>query len=78
MMWPMLLHIFRMYVSIESNMHLNFEIVVVQLTIQSNMHANFEVDVLQLKTMRSNFMNIIKHKDCSISEYNNLENGRTL
>ena len=59
-------------------MHLNFEIVVVQLTIQPNMHANFEVDVLQLKTMRSNFMNIIKHKDCGISEYDNLENGRTL
>ena len=74
----MLLHLLRMYLSIGSNMHLNFEIVVVQLTIQSNMHANFEVDVLQLKTMRSNFMNIIKHKDCSISEYDNLENGRTL
>jgi len=74
----MLLHLLRMYLSIESNMHLNFEIVVVQLTIQSNMHANFEVDVLQHKTMRSNFMNIIKHKDCSISEYDNLENGRTL
>ena len=74
----MLLHLLRMYLSIESNMHLNFEIVVVQLTIQSNMYANFEVDVLQLKTMRSNFMNIIKHKDCSISEYDNLENGRTL
>ena len=74
----MLLHILRMYLSIESNTHLNFEIVVFQLTIQSNMHANFEVAVLQLKIMRSNFMNIIKHKDCSISEYDNLENGRTL
>ena len=67
-----------MYLSIESNMYLNFEVVAIQLTIQSNMHANFEVAVLQLKTMRSNFMNIIKHKDCNISEYNNLENGRTL
>ena len=74
----MLLHILRMYLSIESNMYLNFEVLAIQLTIQSKMHANFEVAVLQLKTMRTNFMNIIKHKDCSISEYNNLENGRTL
>ena len=59
-------------------MYLNFEVLAIQLTIQSKMHANFEVAVLQLKIMRSNFMNIIKHKDCSISEYNNLENGRTL
>jgi len=67
-----------MYLSIESNMYLNFEVVAIQLTIQSKMHANFEVAVLQLKIMRSNFMNIIKHEDCNISEYNNLENGRTL
>ena len=74
----MLLHILRMYLSIESNMYLNFEVVAIQLTIQSKMHANFEVALLQLKIMRSNFMNIIKHKDSSISEYNHLENGRTL
>ena len=50
-MWPMLLHIFRMYVSIESNMHLNFQIAVLQLTIQSNMHLIFAIAAVQLKTL---------------------------
>jgi len=71
-MWPMLLHIFRMYLSSQSNMHLNFQIAVLQLTIQSNMHLIFAIAAVQLKTLCSNVMNIIQYKNYSISEYNNL------
>jgi len=56
-----------------SNMHLNFQIAVLQLTIQSNMHLIFAIAVVQLKTLCSNVMNIIQYKNYSISEYNNLK-----